>query len=161
MALTTHLLSMRNTNLYIRATQHDFLTSGADLTLSSQRLALFLSQDRIYAAHAYPKFIGALIARIPFSGMHAPSSIAEGRNQRILSLLAGCLNNIIREVKFFKETADKWGLNIDGWRERKATRDYTAEMARVVEGGIVDGLVFLWAMEQVGLLSPCSMKSIV
>ena len=55
------------------------------------------------------------------------------------------------EVGLFAEVERAHGLPpFAQWRERKATRDYTAEMARVgVFGTLGDGLVFLWAMERV------------
>lgn len=71
-------------------------------------------------------------------------------NRETLALLTTCLEGIIREVAFFERAAKEWGLDIDGWIERKATRDYTAEMARVASvGSLEEGLVFLWGMEQV------------
>lgn len=54
------------------------------------------------------------------------------------------------EIEFFKNTAKKWALDLEIWRERKETRDYTAEMVRVAATGhIEEGLLFLWAMEKV------------
>ncbi|KAJ2990339.1 hypothetical protein NUW54_g8498 [Trametes sanguinea] len=48
------------------------------------------------------------------------------------------------------------------WRERKATRDYTAEMARMgALGSLEDGLVFLWAMERVYLDAWSHVKSLL
>lgn len=71
-------------------------------------------------------------------------------NQRILRVLVFCLENIVKETGFFKDTAVKWGLDMEAWEESKATRDYTAEMARIsISGRLEDGLVFLWAMEKV------------
>ncbi|THV00711.1 heme oxygenase-like protein, partial [Dendrothele bispora CBS 962.96] len=145
---------------YTSATRHPFLHAAGNGTLSNDLLSLWLSQDRIYAAHAYPKFIGSLIANIPFSSsdLNHPSSTSatpespEVINQRILQSLVSCLTNVIREAKFFQETSEKWGLKLEGWQERKGTRDYTAEMTRIsANGRIEDGLVFLWAMEKVYL----------
>lgn len=145
-SLTAHLASLSNSES--EAHRHPFLVAAGDGTLSHDRLAYWLSQDRIYAAHAYPLFIGRLISRIPFSSSHALGSPGELKNQRILKALSFSLENVVREVAFFEETSKKWGLPIDGWAERKATRDYTAEMARM-SGDLEDGLVFLWAMEKV------------
>ncbi|KAF5368817.1 hypothetical protein D9758_003016 [Tetrapyrgos nigripes] len=163
------LLSISSTNTsketYKLATQNPFLLKAQH---SNDLLSFWLHQDRIYAAHAYPKFIGSLIAKIPFSNTDSSTSTstsnpevgaevraetkAETLNQRILRTLVFCLTNIINEVQFFDETAKKWNLSIDVWKERKGTRDYTAEMARIAsEGSIEDGLVFLWAMEKVYL----------
>jgi len=150
--LTAHLISLPTNPPYSSATRHSFLESAGNGTLPPDRLVLWLHQDWIYAAHAYPKFIGALIANIPFSQTHEVNSYEEARNQRILGILVYSLNNVIREAQFFKNTATELGFDLDNWRERKATRDYTGEMARVVaEGRLEDGLVFLWAMEKVYL----------
>ncbi|KAG1816924.1 heme oxygenase-like protein [Suillus variegatus] len=133
---------------YNAATRHEFLTAAGTLTLSPARLAFWLCQDRIYAAHAYPRFIGLLITKIPFDG----PAVEEELNRETLALLTICLEGVIREVAFFEGVAKECKLDIDGWKERKATRDYTAEMARVASvGSLEEGLVFLWAMEQVYL----------
>jgi formylaminopyrimidine deformylase / aminopyrimidine aminohydrolase len=153
----TSLLSTSSAR-YSAATGHPFLTAAGNGSLSKDRLACWLAQDRIYASHAYPRFIGQLIAKIPFSSAHAPTSAEQQGNDRILRVLSFSLENVVREVGFFKETSEKFGLEIRirrgehdaGWIERKATRDYTAEMARI--GAICtleEGLTFLWAMERV------------
>ncbi|KXN81682.1 hypothetical protein AN958_03929 [Leucoagaricus sp. SymC.cos] len=148
--LTEHLVNLSTVPPYADAINHPFLVAAGNGTLSPDRLALWLSQDRIYAAHAYPSFIGALITNIPWDSSHPLGSPPELRNQRVLSLLVYCLENVVREVNFFKDTAAKWGLPIEGWKERKGTRDYTAEMARISKNGsLSDGLIFLWAMERV------------
>lgn len=146
--LTTHLISLSTTRPYSAAVNHPFLAAAGNGSLPHNRLALWLSQDRIYAAHAYPLFIGRLISLIPFSSSHGLNSPEELRNQRILKLLSFALENVVKEAAFFSDMSKKWDLPIGCWRERKATRDYTAEMARV-SGGLEDGLVFLWAMEEV------------
>ena len=144
-SITSYLLSVPTRPTYLSATKnHPFLASAADGTLSNEGLAFWLHQDYIYAAYAYPRFIGSIISSIPFDRSHPDQS------QRILKILVGTLQNIILEVDFFKETASKWGLEFENWRERKETRDYTAEMARVAASGqIEEGLLFLWAMEKV------------
>ncbi|EMD35495.1 hypothetical protein CERSUDRAFT_124789 [Gelatoporia subvermispora B] len=150
--LTTHLLSLSTARPYSAATEHPFLTAAGNATLPPSLLTLFLSQDRLYAAHAYPRFVGRLLAAVPFSSLHPIDSATERQNRQIVALLSYALQNVVREAKFFEETAESYGLELEGWRERKATRDYTAEMARVgAEGSIEDGLVFLWAMEKVYL----------
>lgn len=150
MSLTNHLVSLSISASYLSATQHPFLTAAGNSSLPNSRLALWLSQDRIYAAHAYPRFIGLLISHIPFSSSDALTSAREKRNQKILKVLVFALENIVKEAAFFKETSDKWNLDLECWVERKATRDYTAEMARVSScHSLEDGLIFLWAMERV------------
>ena len=148
--LTNHLLSLSTSTPYDAAIKHEFLSSAGNGTLGNDRLAFWLAQDRIYAAHAYPRFIGALIANIPYNSLHPIQSTEELLNQRILKTLVFCLENVVREVAFFSETGQTWGLDLHVWKERRETRDYTAEMARITAGtGIEDGLVFLWAMEKV------------
>ncbi|RDX45188.1 heme oxygenase-like protein [Lentinus brumalis] len=150
--LTTHLLSLSTPRPYAAATEHAFLTAAGTGTLPLPLLSLYLSQDHIYAAHGYPLFIGQLITRIPFSSTHALHSPEEKFHRDVLKLLAFALQNVLREVGMFAEVEREYGLNFAQWRERKATRDYTAEMARVgAFGTLEDGLVFLWAMERVYL----------
>ena len=150
LTLSAHLLSVSAPEKYAAATRHTFLTQAGTGTLPLARLALWLAQDRIYAAHAYPRFIGALIASIPFSAADGVASPRERRNAEILRVLVDCLENIVKEVGFFGDVARKWGMDLDGWSQRKATRDYTAEMSRIATmGSLEEGLVFLWAMEKV------------
>ncbi|KIY66628.1 heme oxygenase-like protein [Cylindrobasidium torrendii FP15055 ss-10] len=150
-SLTQHLLSLQTQTPYESATKHPFLLAAARGSLDHDTLGLYLSQDRIYAAHAYPRFIGALIASIPYSNSHPIGSPAEQQNNELLNVLVFALTNIVTEVNFFGETAKEWGLKIEGHQERKATRDYTAEMARLTTGpnsSFTDALVFLWGMEK-------------
>lgn len=149
-SLTHHLQTLRTGTPYHAATEHEFLSSAGKGVLSADRLALYLSQDRLYAAHAYPIFLGHIISSVPFSSLHARDSPEEKFNQKIVKLVEGCLANIVREVSFFDEVTSKFSLNLDVWKERKATREYMAEMARVGSlGTLQDKLVFLWAMERV------------
>ena len=149
-SLTTHLTEITTACPYESATKHPFLTAAGEGILPLPRLALWLAQDRLYAAHGYPRFIGRLIAAIPYSSEHATTSKEEKQNARTLEVLVFCLQNVVREVGFFDDLGKAHGFNVNGWKERKGTRDYLAEMARVsVEGEFFEGLVFLWAMEKV------------
>ena len=57
---------------------------------------------------------------------------------------------MIREVGFFDDLGAAHGFDVNGWKERKGTRDSLAEMTRVSsEEVLFDGLVLLWAMEKV------------
>ncbi|KAG9313598.1 heme oxygenase-like protein [Chiua virens] len=146
-SLTDHLTALTTPTPYNAAIAHPFLKSAGNLSLPAIRLALYLSQDRIYAAQAYPRFIAQLITKIPLDDPKADPLAT-----RTLTLLVGCLTNIVREVAFFDTTARTYNLPLAhrDWRERKATRDYTAEMARVgALTSLEEGLVFLWAMEKV------------
>ena len=57
---------------------------------------------------------------------------------------------MVKETRFFLDTAQKYGFDLDSWKERGATKAYHAEMARIASWGTLEeGLVFLWAMEKV------------
>lgn len=93
-----------------------------------------------------------MLAAIPFSSLDALDSERERKNQEVVRVLTGALANVVREVEFFGNVAAAHGLRLEVWKERKGTRDYTAEMARIgAEGRIEDAVVFLWAMEQVSI----------
>ncbi|KAF9239846.1 hypothetical protein BU15DRAFT_74381 [Melanogaster broomeanus] len=148
-SLTSHLTSLTTPIPYSTATSHPFLASAASLTLPAPRLAFWLSQDRIYAAQAYPRFIAQLITKIPLDAPPShppPTAGTQELSTQTLKVLVDCLTNIIREVGFFDDTASNYKLEIGGtrkedqvWVERKATRDYTAEMARHCCAGNVGG----------------------
>ncbi|KAI0631185.1 heme oxygenase-like protein [Trametes polyzona] len=153
--LTAHLTSLSTPRPYSAATEHAFLTAAGTGTLPPALLSLYLSQDRIYAAHAYPRFLGQLLARVPHP-LSLDDDAAERLHADLVGVLADALQNVRREVGLFGEVAraHTHGVRLARWRwrERKATRDYTAEMARVgALGAFEDGLVFLWAMERVYL----------
>ncbi|KAH9899253.1 heme oxygenase-like protein [Cubamyces lactineus] len=161
--LTTHLTSLSTPRPYSAATQHAFLTAAGTGTLPPALLSLYLSQDRIYAAHAYPRFLGHLLTHVPFSSRHALDSPEERLHGEIVDVLSGALQNVRREVGLFAEVERVHDLPpFAQWRERKATRDYTAEMARVgALGTLEDGLIFLWAMERVYLDAWTYVKSLL
>ncbi|KAI4518276.1 hypothetical protein GGG16DRAFT_49251 [Schizophyllum commune] len=141
--LTTHLVTLRE-DLYNVATRtHPFLEAARSGQLPASTLGYWLSQDKIYASQAYPKFIGHIIAAIPYEDAEK-----EAINKRVLSILLFSLQNVVREVGFFGDTAKQYNLKIEGWKERKGTRDYTAEMARLAAASLEENMVFLWAMEK-------------
>jgi thiaminase len=105
-SITEHLLARPRHNPRVLATEtHPFLTSAAEGTLSESLLALWLYQDRIYAAQAYPRFIGSLIAHLPLD--NPTSNSDEALLRRVLRTLTFCLENIVREVEFFDNTAKR------------------------------------------------------
>lgn len=160
-SLSAHLQSLSTPRPYTAAVEHEFLVAAGHRTLTPAALSLYLCQDRIYAAHAYPHLIGRLLSSIPFSSAHTPDSEEEAFHRRVVKLCSYALENVVREVGFFEETARTYGLKTD-WPERKETRDYMAEMARVgAEGGFEEILVFLWAMENVSTPSPVYGSSLI
>ncbi|KAI0676393.1 heme oxygenase-like protein [Trametes maxima] len=161
-SLTAHLTSLSTPRPYAAATQHAFLNAAGTGTLPLALLSLYLSQDRIYAAHAYPRFLGQLLARVPFASDDAPDSPQERLHQSLVAVLSDALVNVRREVALFGEVEETYGMRFAQWPERKATRDYTAEMARVgALGSFEDGFVFLWAMERVYLDAWNHVKSLL
>lgn len=153
--LTSHLQSLSTAVPYSAATQHPFLVAAGTGKLSKELLSLYLFQDRLYAAHAYPRFAGQLLAAVPFSSTDTLKSPEEQLNQLIVRVLVYSLQNCVRESQFFfVEVSEKFGLDLEGWKERKATRDYMDSMAATVAwGGLASGLVFIWAMERVRLFT--------
>ncbi|KAF9269413.1 heme oxygenase-like protein [Marasmius fiardii PR-910] len=153
-SLTQHLLDSSTKFSYDAAIKHDFLTSAGTGTLDHNLLALWLSQDKIYAMRGYPRFIGSLIAKMAHNPPRVVNMTEEDSYHFVLKALIFCMENIGREIDFFKTTAEKWDLDLTGWQVRKGTEDYLNEMDRVVREygpGIEHGLVFLWAMERVYL----------
>ncbi|KAI0036220.1 heme oxygenase-like protein [Vararia minispora EC-137] len=149
MKLSEHLISLSSSIHTNR-----FLVDAGTGELPDARLALWLAQDRLYASHAYPRFIGRLIAAIPFSSTDRTTSREDRFNTQILKTLVFSLDNIVREVGFFDELGSNCSMNVNEWKERKATRDYAAEMTRVsTDDGLFEGLVFLYAMELIYLIS--------
>jgi len=123
--------------------------AAGERTLGRERLSLWLAQDRIYAL-AYPRLIAQLITKIPEGDANPPACKASSHD--VLKLLTLSLDNIVKEIQFFEWTAEAFKMDVGKWRQRKGTRDYTAEMARVGSFGTLwEGLVFLWAMEKVYL----------
>ncbi|KIY46018.1 heme oxygenase-like protein [Fistulina hepatica ATCC 64428] len=142
MELTSHLLqSASASGLRAAATQDPtFIRSIKDQTISPRLLAYWLAQDKIYA-QAYPRFIADLMTRMhPDPPPHADN------------VLLHALQNITRELGFFNSAEIPAFLRETTWQERKATRDYTAEMYRMSnDASQGEALVFLWAMEKVYL----------
>lgn len=146
--LTDHLLALSKN--YAEATEHPFLRAIGNGTAPVELLSIWLSQDRIYAAHAYPQFIAHLITHIPFSPIDNIDSERENANQHLLRTLSFCIQNVVTESQFFLRTAEKYGLDLDRWAERDETKEYVETMLRIAsEGTLEEGLVFLWAMEKV------------
>ena len=99
--LTRHLQALSTATPYSAATEHPFLVAAGTGGLSKELLSLYLAQDRLYAAHAYPRFIGHLVAAVPFSSLDLLKSPKEYDNQRIVRVLSYALRNAVRESNFF------------------------------------------------------------
>ncbi|GAA6019922.1 hypothetical protein JCM10207_003338 [Rhodosporidiobolus poonsookiae] len=145
------------------ATEHPFLAAAGKHEVTRDKLSEWLTQDRAYALHGYPKFIAQLISSLPLS---SPSHQSASQSQ--LALFSYALSNIAREVSFFDSLGPKYGLDLSfappaaegegrlvGRRLKPATKAYvdlliaTGAEANRNGGGVAEGLVLLWAMEKI------------
>ncbi|GAA6034019.1 hypothetical protein JCM8097_000652 [Rhodosporidiobolus ruineniae] len=144
------------------AAEAPFLAAAGKHELSREVLSEWLTQDRAYALHGYPKFIAGLISALPLS---SPSH--QTASQSLLGLFSYSIANIAREVGFFDSLDPKYGLDLSfqppegkegklqGKRVKPLTKAYVdlllatgAEAGRTGEG-VEEGLVLLWAMERI------------
>lgn len=117
MTLTQTLLSHSSTSSsYTRATQHPFLVSAGKLELSAESLQSWLTQDRLYALCGYASFLGLLISKCPAPAA-GPTNATSKLHRKRLTVLAGAMANIDREVGFFEDVAKENGLNLDAAKE--------------------------------------------
>ncbi|GAA5820316.1 hypothetical protein JCM11251_005570 [Rhodosporidiobolus azoricus] len=145
------------------ATTHPFLVAAGKHELTSDKLSEWLTQDRAYALHGYPKFIAQLISALPLT---SPSH--QTASKSLLDLFSYSLANIAREVGFFDSLGPNYGLNLSfappttaaegklqGKRLKPLTKAYidllhaTGAEAGRSGGGIEEGLTLLWAMEKI------------
>ncbi|KAI0514784.1 heme oxygenase-like protein [Xylaria bambusicola] len=148
-------------DLYQRATQAQFLRLAGQGRLSHQTLSEWLSQDRLYA-QAYVRFIGGLISRVMLPIEVDIAGAGAGLQWRLLTLLQGCLAGIMRELRFFEETAASYGLDLAATRPGEHTFGPNATTKAYMElfdsfavqsrgdspRTLFDGLVVLWATEK-------------
>ncbi|BGP24697.1 transcription regulator PAB1642 [Rhodotorula toruloides] len=170
------------------ATQHPFLAAAGRHELARDKLSEWLTQDRCYALHGYPKFIASLISALPLSSFPHQADA-----HKTLSLLSYALSNIDREVTFFDDLSSKYLVDLEvspdeeerdnklkrpigslqGQVLRPTTRAYidlmiaTGAEASRNGGNLEEAIVLLWTMEKLynlawqyaGSLSPVSSSS--
>jgi thiaminase len=160
----TQILLTHNPHLFSLATTSPFLHSAGLGTLSKSMLSKWLSQDRLYA-QSYIAFIGALLARV-----HLPHAFVKDKSTslrwKIVKLLSSALENINRELAFFEDVAERYQLDLEasmghwkdgigsGFQAAAATRQYESlfrAFGRDPSMSLLEGLVVLWATEQVYL----------
>ncbi|KAI0426661.1 heme oxygenase-like protein [Xylaria sp. FL1042] len=161
-SLTENLLADPEiAGLYRRATQAPFLRLGGQGRLPRETLSEWLSQDRLYA-QAYVRFIGGLISRVKLPIEIDAAGASATLQWRILTLLQGCLAGIMRELRFFEETADSCGLDLvaagpgaHAFGPNMTTKGYielfdsfTTAPQEESPRTLFDGLVVLWATEK-------------
>lgn len=95
------------------ATTHPFLQQAGCGQISKPLLSQWLSQDRLYA-QSYIRFIGLLLSKIRLPP-HNPDSSKPRTSTveyRAMEVLVDALVSIRRELQFFEETADEYGLDL-------------------------------------------------
>lgn len=111
--LTTHLQQTHPT-LFHHATQPPFLHAAGTGTLPKPLLSTWLSQDRLYA-HAYIRFIGALLAKVvvPLHNPDPTKPAASTVESRAVDVLVDALVNIKAEIHGFEDVARQYGLDLE------------------------------------------------
>ena len=163
-SLTSFLVSTSGPQ-FKAATQSPFLIAAGHGTLSKEKLSEWLSQDRLYA-QAYIGFIGSLLGHVKPPARHVPfSDHDKSIHWRIVHSLRAAQDNIFRELKFFEDSAAKYGLDLEAnstegpFGPVKATTDYIKLFRRFsceisfdeLQGSdwvLLNGLVVLWATER-------------
>ncbi|KAE8144139.1 heme oxygenase-like protein [Aspergillus avenaceus] len=164
--LTPHLRSLTP---HQKATTHPFLHAAGNGTLPKQTLSKWLSQDRLYA-QSYITFIGSLLSKLQLPTSPSPSAHATIA-KRVIRVLIDALQNITRELEFFKSVAGEYGLDLGmSWdcdlddfgngndneekgKERfgpsPVTHAYLDMFGRAGSAGasLLEGMVVLWASE--------------
>lgn len=115
--LTQRLVSHPSTSSsFIKATQHPFLVSAGRLQLSATSLQAWLTQDRLYALCGYAPFLGLVISKCPTPAA-GPEDASSKLHRKRLTVLAGAMANIDREVGFFEDVARDNGLQLDSAKD--------------------------------------------
>lgn len=94
------------------ATTSPFLRAGAEGTLSKEKLGKWLGNDRLYI-HAYTRGIGKVLSLLKVPSQVAKKDEPPSREERLLDWMVSALVNIRREEKFFMETAEKYGIDLN------------------------------------------------
>ena len=93
------------------ATRVPFLRAAGQGRVSRRALSQWLSQNRIYS-QAYIGFTGSLLAKVQLPH-HFVHDHKESLEWSILDMLFGALGWIHRELRFFAETAARYGLHLE------------------------------------------------
>lgn len=97
-----------------RATQSSFLRRAAQGTLSKEVLGRWLANDRLYI-HAYLRAAGQLLSFLPLPQV-VPAASAELHADPTWKLVAWTIDdlvNIPQEVRFFVDTATRYGIDVN------------------------------------------------
>lgn len=133
--------------------QAPFLKQAGEGTLDPAVLSEWLAQDRLYAQN-YINFAGALLSKIRLP-VAVDSQSTEKKAARLVSF---AVQNVIRELQFFEDTAARYNINLiprwegDGLAEvgpNQTTRAYADLMlsATSPSASLLEGLTLLYATE--------------
>ena len=161
----TSLLFSTSGQLFKAATQSAFLVAAGDGTLTKAKLSEWLGQDRLYA-QAYIGFVGSLLAHAQLPTQHIPFPHHDDSvHWRIVHTLRASLDNIFRELKFFEDVAENYGLDLEAtstdtpFGPAIATTNYinlferfsspiNPDDPRGTDWVLLNGLIVLWATEK-------------
>lgn len=155
MKLSEHLLSL-NSDSFLKATQHPFLTQVGTLEVKPEHLKSWLIQDRYYTG-GYIKMMGLMISRLPLYedqrelGDNNPFYTPE-KAQNIIKTLSFALSNVHRESQFFTDILSRapyrqceQSLRQMAWTTKYI--DFVRKVAQESGYDLGEALVVLWAME--------------
>lgn len=147
--LTSHLLST-SADLFQSATQNDFLTNARNGKVSKSTLSDWLTQDRLYIS-GYVHLVGRML--VLASQNYSRASSLE---RKLVGLLSDALVNVHREIRFFEDVAERYGLVLGGAADtQEPVREFRSLMAlehtdtdvRSSEEALMLGLVILYGTE--------------
>lgn len=141
----------------LACSQAPFLAHAGQGTLDPDVLQQWLAQDRLYAQN-YINFAGALLSKI-----RLPVQVnAQSTEKKAIRLVSFALQNVIRELQFFEDTAAKhqidltprWAMDGDRTELRNSgpspwTRAYADMMlsATSPSASVLEGLTLLYGTE--------------
>ncbi|KAA6416333.1 MAG: hypothetical protein FRX48_01053 [Lasallia pustulata] len=151
MRLTESLMD-HDQEKYQAATQAPFLQAAGMGQVGKTPLSRWLSQDRLYA-QGYVRFIGMMLSKFKL-----PSAAHTNRNSwYALDILISALTNIKRELLFFEDVAQRYGLDLetpwpgeDSFGPTPITRGYLDLFMNAASpaASLLEGMLLLWATEQ-------------
>ena len=144
-SISTEELIENNKDIYLKSSQHAFLTKLGESTLDPVALERFLNQDRVFAL-GYSKWLGIIAGRIPLLNN---SNIVEDEDVKLLHLMSFAISNGLREVNMFPNTLKSLGLKYESVDANAACHDYIKYLYSLPNND--EAMVALWALEKVYL----------
>ena len=137
---------------YSAATQAPFLLAAGLGQVDKKTLSQWLSQDRLYA-QGYVRFIGMMLSK-----MRLPTTPGTTNVQwQVTDMLISALTNIRRELLFFEDVAERYGLDLETpwpgegtFAPTTTTRGYLDLFMNAASPGasLLESMVVLWATEK-------------